>query len=363
MASKKPHFDALFIGSTFASLRQCHKENLRGKKVLLFEEQEAVGHTLKPLKRSEDLFPSCVFRFSRELFNESHLQSLFDFTSDLQWNESPSTTMTFQNGKSLPFMGFAGANIEAQEVYTDLTSHQSQWIPNQTPVQILKQLEETLMEQVQLSSQVTRIAVQDDETVLVEVNGDKCYTADRVYLGIPAARALKLLDPSGHKITKANWQKLGKVENWSAIRLVYQHTQEFSSGESNQLLYGAKNSPCFGEFAESLSVWTTYIEKHEAQDNELLGSTLREMKKQIKRWSGSFFETVANESVLFHPLCEGSTTPLLQRQLMVEKEPRLLFLNREMSPYFGWNAELDVCLQLENSEAALTNEQTTEITQ
>jgi len=164
-------------------------------------------------------------------------------------------------------------------------------------------------------SYVTKFHQEDNRITHLTVNGQKTIHASNfIYCG--PVKSLKTLLPEGALHPKAQ-QKLAKNQYWTAVGLDLLHNHPVTDLTNIHILNGTTQDefgPCVGLFHPSADVngenlqysqWLTFIEDEEAEDTELVGASLKKIKRQIKRAYPDALENLKFERILVVPSYSG----------------------------------------------------------
>jgi len=342
--SKILKFDALIIGSGFDALYTAFKLQSQGQSVAVLEETDAIGGLYRSLKDGDALLESHVNFVPATPVDQNMLMAIKNDVPELELDVLDLGPLTFHNGHVQPFLGFGETEIQAVDEYASFLSN-SQIELNMGLGELARKLRALLTCQVLTQSEVTALELEPE--LAVTVNGSQKITATTLYFFESPHKLSELLTGTNHHLTKSVVQRLSKIPLWTAVNLAFRHPQSLTESSAVHVLYGAKDQPCIGRFRQEdaptpvySSQWTTFVSQEVAADSELLGATIREMKKQIKRMYPNFFEQVSKEFIVISPDAYGSLPAGFTENGHLPKNPQIKVGSRFYAAVPGLGGDL-----------------------
>ncbi len=312
----KNHWDYIIVGSGIEACLKALELKRQGQTGLLLTEDEVPGGLFRGLRQndSETTFESHLSFWPHSERMDLIIERLRTELADLGFTANEVGPLTFQNGQVQPFLGFGATENDAVDIYS-LYTPALQWTPSLSLPTIIRSLLEKWAGDVRTLSAVTHLELAPQPQVVV--NGNETLSAQNIYFFDSPLKLSKLLLKTQSTLPKTLVPKLSKTQMWTAVNLVYQHTHVVTESTAIHMLYGSKEVPTVGRFAMENDVqtsqWLCLVGPEIAADSELLGATLREMKKQIKRMFPLFFDDIQKENILIAPESYGAVnTQLLE---------------------------------------------------
>lgn len=321
----KNKYDYIILGSGLEALLKNLELEQQGLHGCVVEKEELAGGLFRGLRNNDAVFEShlCYLPDTPALRPQIEtLQNLFPELSAQSIDVGP---LTFQNGQVQPFVGFGETSNEAVDLYSQWT-HSPQWLFSKSIASLIADLRQKMRADFLNLSEVTSLELSPD--VVVTLNGATPLKAQTVYCyDSPLKLSKWLLHSKTTPLPKTLVPKLSKTVLWTSISLIYQHQRSLTESRAVHVLYGSKEQPSLGRFLVEndtpTSQWLCLVGPETAADSESLGSTIREMKKQIKRMYPSFFETVEKENIIISPESYGLVNPQLLENDGFHKVPHL----------------------------------------
>jgi hypothetical protein len=164
-------------------------------------------------------------------------------------------------------------------------------------------------------SYVTKFHTLNDQVTQVTINGAKTLNAHNfIFCGL--VKDLALLLPDDALAPRAR-QRLSKNIYWTALCLDICHSHEVTDTTAMHVLNGTTEDemgPCVGKFLPAIrendqtlqaSQWLTFIEDEVTEDSEVVGATLKKVKRQIKRAYPEALESIKLERIVVAPQIAG----------------------------------------------------------
>jgi hypothetical protein len=320
----KNKYDFIVIGSGIEALLKCLDLEKSGLKGCIVEKEDTLGGLFRGLRSNEVLFESHLPFMAYTAESHTLADQLCTNLESLSYEVKDLGPLTFQNGQIQPFMGFGETSNPAVDVYSYFTNSKNLQF-SQSFSWIAQKLREKIISEIFNQSEVTALDLEPQ--VQVMINGTTLLLADELHFHDSPLKLSKLLSVSKTALPKNFVPRLSKTQLWTAISLVYRHHRPVTESAAMHVLYGAKELPCLGRFQDELGIptsqWLCLVSAEEAADSESLGTTLREMKKQIKRVYPQFFETVEKENIFIAPDSYGTVNTQLLENDRFPKVSRL----------------------------------------
>ncbi len=309
----KNKYDYIIIGSGLEALLKNLQLEEQGLNGCIVEKEDLAGGLFRGLRNNDALFDSHLCYLPDTELLRPQIESLTRIFPDLAAQATDVGPLTFHNGHVQPFVGFGETSNEAVDLYSQWTNSQ-QWLLSKNVATLILELRQKLRADFLNLSEVTALELSPEVTVTL--NGSTIIKADTVYFyDSPLKLSKLLLHSKTTTLPKTLVPKLSKTVLWTGISLIYQHQRPLTETEAIHVLYGSKEQPSLGRFQleneTPTSQWLCLVGPETAADSESLGSTIREMKKQIKRMYPNFFETVEKENIIVSPESYGLVNPQL----------------------------------------------------
>ncbi len=311
---KAQEFDTLVIGAGLSGLIAANALEATGRHVAIVESADLVGGASRrgltaagAVDHGLKLFPDSEAAHGALDWLEQVLGEKIERTS------IESAPLNYDDGKFKPYIGFGdngvitSSEVEAYAVHKrlNLSSTPKSWV-----AKLAEQFSGTLLTQ----SHVTRMMIEDGFIIESLINGAKRITAKEVvFSGAP--HLLTALLPEGTLAPRVR-QKLLKGDFWTSVNLDLVHPQPVTDSNSVHVLKGANEEPTVGLFLEptrsedgrllQVSQWFTLIPRDQIDEEELVASALKQIKRQIKRAYESALEGIVQERILVIPASHGS---------------------------------------------------------
>lgn len=287
--AKKTNFDSIVIGGGLTGLIAAEVLTRTGRDVAIVEAHDALG-------ASSRAFHSPYGEIDFELKFLPNLPHSLDV---LKWLEfflqAPmdislldSQPLTFENAKFKNFVGFGSQTPKTHDALVYYTAHQN-WILHQSPKDWVKILSQDSKAHAFCKSVVTKFENEGENLKSIQINGDEWLHA-REFIWCAPPIQLNRLVPEGLIPTKIK-QKIAKGPHFASLHLDIVHSEVLAEANLIHILQGANEEPLAGRFSNlsfegknlQLSQWVMFIESIDADDEELIASLLKYMKRQISR--------------------------------------------------------------------------------
>lgn len=361
--SSSRHFDFIVIGAGLSGLAIAKRLSLENAKVLLVEGQDRVGGTNHPAMFGTQTAAAASINPTSEpaslmmnnglrlLPDSADTRNALEFLStllhtNLSLSQVESSPLTYESGGLRPFVGFGDAAPPfLHQIAGFLNSSRIETQPQ--PWAWCQALNENAGYELMTKSFVTRFNITDDKIASVTLNGQKEYTADQ-YIFTGSATLVKALLPNELWTPKAK-SKFSKLKLWTQVGLDFVHATPVYEGSNILLLDGTTQDdlgPCLGTFQNHViaptegqsepttittSQWMTFLEDDEAEDSEILGQSLKKIRRQIKRAFPAAFEDLIFERICISP----STSATLPTGSFLPEFENLHYGNGQLSVHQG----------------------------
>lgn len=330
------HYDFIVIGAGLSGLAVARRLSMENARVLLLEGQDNTGGTHRPVEHLGRLMHNGL----RLLPDNTDSRQALEFLSSIvpgefAINQVESAPLTYDSGNLKPFVGFGDhAPSFFHQIAGYLSEHRLVTQPAAWDWPGL--LSEAPNFEIMTKSYVTRFNMADEKVASVTVNGQKDYTADQfVFAG--SVSLLKTLLPAESWTSKLK-AKYAKLKFWTQVGLDLIHEKPFFEGDNILLLDGTGKDdlgPCLGMVHTlndvCVSQWMSFLEDDEAEDSEILGQSLKKIRRQIKR---AFPESLDN--LVFERICVfPSISASLPTPGFLPEFENLHYANGQLSPHQG----------------------------
>ncbi len=289
---KSNYYDITIIGSGLSNLIIAERFRRRGLKVALITEDHVLGDRYRYFVEGDTFFPQCLNFFPT---SESSIDAQLEEFTNLWLEKIESSTssrgqVTFDSGRIQEFLGFGENKPQTIDAIDPYLRHKEFIDFNMNPSQWIHRLENCDLGDVFFRQVVTKFEIEDKRIVGFTLNGAKKYTTAAVVYGGSLRDMKRLLDAD--TVGARTLTKLSKTPTWVGVHLFLKHSKQITEATDLHILRGSKTEPCLGQFSvtqsargedQYFSQWMTFISAEMAEDNELTGQALREIKKQIKR--------------------------------------------------------------------------------
>jgi hypothetical protein len=165
-------------------------------------------------------------------------------------------------------------------------------------------------------SYVTKFHQDGNRVSHVTINGSKTLHAQN-FIFAGAVKDLGLLLPEDAISMRAR-TKLSKNTYWTALCLDLCHNHVVTGSSAMHVLNGTTQDeigPCVGRFQPAVDIegtslqasqWMTFIEQEVTEDSEVVGMTLKKIKRQIKRAYPEALDNLKLERIFVAPIIAGN---------------------------------------------------------
>ncbi|UYL10663.1 NAD(P)/FAD-dependent oxidoreductase [Bdellovibrio sp. SKB1291214] len=309
-------YDYAIIGSGLTGLSVAAALSRETKNVVLldgldhaFGANRQINFPTGPINNGIRFVPDSVLSEKALGFLENLLgQKVIADVSD----EAP---VTYDSGNFKTFLGFGENPPAFWEELSYFTSSKRIDLQLQ-PFQWTQMLLEKFTGEFMPRSYVTKFQQEGERITSVTVNGSKTVHAQN-FIFAGAVRDLSLLLPED-AISQRARAKLGKNSYWTALCLDICHSKAVTESTAMHVLNGTTQDeigPCAGRFMPAVEVdgnmiqasqWITFIETEVTDDSEVVGMTLKKIKRQIKRAYPEALDDVKLERIFVSPYIAGN---------------------------------------------------------
>lgn len=309
-------YDYAIIGSGLCGLSIAAALSPFTNNIALLESSDLFGGANRPIK-----FPTGIVNNGLRFVpnTESAIKAL-NFLEDMLGvkvingiNDTP--PITYNAGSFKPFVGFGENPPPFYEELNYFTSNQH-LVLNLEPYAWTQLLFERFQGDFLPRSYVTKFHTSDSKATHITINGAKTLNAHN-FIFCGSIKDLALLLPDDSLGARAK-QKLNKNIYWTGLSLDLCHSHEVTNSSAVHVLNGTTEDeigPCVGKFSPSFfdqekslqaSQWMTFIEEEVTEDSEVVATTLKKIKRQIKRAYPEALESLVLERIIVSPLLAGN---------------------------------------------------------
>jgi hypothetical protein len=308
-------YDYAIIGSGLTGLSIAAALSRETSNIALLESSEVAGGNNRMIK-----FPTGPINNGLRFVPETALSAqAMEFLETLMNEKVVAGTLEeapvcYESGHLKTFLGFGDnpppfyeelAYFSGQKRF-ELVSEPYHWAQN-----LFSQFKGEFMPR----SYVTKFHMENDRVTHVTINGAKTLHAQN-FIFCGTVKDLALLLPE-EAISIRNRTKLSKSTYWTALCLDICHTKQVTDSAAMHVLNGTTQDeigPCVGRFLPSTEVegqtlqasqWMTFIEQEVTEDSEIVGMTLKKIKRQIKRAYPDALDNLKLERIFVAPIIAG----------------------------------------------------------
>lgn len=309
-------YDYAIIGSGLTGLSIAAALSRETKNIALIEAADTpfgankkVQFPTGPLNNGLRFVPDSILAEKAMSFLEKILQT--QIIKDVS-EESP---VTYESGGFKTFLGFGDNPPAFYEELAYFTSSKRIDLSLE-PFQWTQLLFEKFKGDFLPRSYVTKLHQEGNKVSHVTLNGSKTLHAQN-FIFAGAVKDLGLLLPEDAISMRAR-TKLSKNTYWTALCLDLCHSHAVTDSTSMHVLNGTTQDeigPCVGRFQPAVEVdghslqasqWMTFIEQEVTEDSEVVGMTLKKIKRQIKRAYPEALDSLRLERIFVAPIIAGN---------------------------------------------------------
>lgn len=308
-------YDYAIIGSGLTGLSIAAALSRETKNVALIEASEVFGGTNKQINFPTGPINNGLRFVPHTPLSEQALLFLEDLLGlKIIAGHSEEAPITYEAGGFKTFLGF-GDNPPAFYEELNYFTHTQRTNLHLEPGQWTQLLFKKFTGDFFPRSYVTKFHHEGNRVTHVTVNGSKTVHAQNfIFAGAP--KDLALLLPEEAMPIRAR-TRLSKNTYWTALCLDLCHSRAVSSSAAMHVLNGTTQDeigPCAGRFLPAVEVdgqtmqvsqWITFMNNEETEDSEVVGLSLKKMKRQLKRAYPDAFEGLKLERIFVAPMIAG----------------------------------------------------------
>lgn len=335
---KAQEFDVLIIGGGLAGLLAANALEHAGRSAVIVEAHDVLGGA----SRAGQTFAGAVEHGLKVIPASEAATDALDWLETVLDQKIERTLIeaapiTYDEGKFKPYVGFGDRAVLTSTEIEAYALHQ-RFSLSTGPKEWVARLGEQFTGPVFKQSQVTKMSVDDGFVIEVLVNGAKRITArDVVFTAAPQILPALLGDALAPRVR----QKLTKGEFWTGVNLDLVHREAVTDSAAVHVLKGANEEPCVGIFQTpvagpdgtkmQVSQWLTLIPRDQTEEEELIGSALKQIKRQIKRAYESASEGLVQERILVVPASHGQLADAFESAQQLPKIENLWLTSAQLS--------------------------------
>ncbi len=309
-------YDYAIIGSGLTGLSIAAALSRETKNIALIE---AADHPFGANKKVQ--FPNGTINNGLRFMPDSvlaekavkFLENLID--KSIIANVSEEAPITYESGNFKTFLGFGDNPPAFYEELSYFTSSKRIDLALQ-PYEWTQFLFEQFKGDFLPRSYVTKFHQDNEKVTHVTINGAKTLHAHN-FIFAGTVKDLGVLLPEDSISMRAR-TKLSKNTYWTALCLDICHGKVISESTAMHVLNGTTQDeigPCVGHFLSPAQVenetlqtsqWMTFIEQEVTEDSEVVGLTLKKIKRQLKRAYPEALENLRLERIFVAPIIAGN---------------------------------------------------------
>lgn len=312
MSLKANEFDTIVIGGGLSGLIVACGLS-QNQKVALIEKSELPGGMCRSNSGYKELSPNFQsIPFSEE--TQKALNFLEVVTgSQIHREKMEQQPLTYDQGFK-PFIGFgesAPLCVEELQYYLSTDRLHLHTGPNEW----IHTLYEKFKGEFLNLSQVTKLLIENNRCIGVIINGQKQVTGKNVVFCCNPKELLHLTEPEALPLRIR--QKISKSLLWTSVLIQFIHSRVVSESSAVHILSSKSESDsfCIGQFnapirlengsQQQSSQWLSFTSEYDSDDEELLGQSVKRMKKLIQRAFPDSLSQLKYEKILVNPQSHG----------------------------------------------------------
>lgn len=309
-------YDFVIVGAGLSGLLIATAISRQTKNVLLIDQGDSFGGHTRAVETPIGFFNNGLrFLPDTDLSKKSieFLENLLEI--NLNSESIDNSAMTFEAGGMKPFVGF-GENpppfYEELSYFLSLKRLKLLLEPHEWTQVLFNNFKGEFLPR----SYVTKFHGQDEEIQSLTINGQKnIFAHNFIFCG--AIKDLQVLLPQEGLSSRAR-QKMSKSKFWTAICLDILHSKKITENLHLHVLNGTTQDevgPCVGLFQPATDIddqtvqysqWISFIDNEDSEDTELVGHSLKKIKRQIKRAYPDALDEIKFERILVAPSIGGN---------------------------------------------------------
>lgn len=267
-------YDHILIGYNLTSMSFALELAKANQSFCLLDSKHLIS---SPFKKVSSIDKTIYSRLPFNSFDE-------ELTKISNAEQVENAVTTFDKGDFKSFLGFGDSKVEAMdavEPYCNPTAIKT----TETPEEFWDEANEALVEHIHLDQQVTDIQLEGNQVEAITLNGKTIVKGEHFYFFDQLPFLIDKVAPSIKKLAS----QFAKAKWFSSTNLIVHHknTPDNVELETLYLLKGSKEQGCLGWFTQMddqlISRWESFFQAELTADSETTGTTLKEIKKQIKR--------------------------------------------------------------------------------
>jgi Glycine/D-amino acid oxidases (deaminating) len=320
-------YDYAIIGSGLTGLSIAAALSRETSNIALLDGADFAGGSNKLIK-----FPTGPMNNGLRFVPETALsQQALEFLESLMGEKVISGTheeapVTYEAGGLKTFLGFGDTPPAFYEELAYFTANKNFTLASE-PHHWSQKLFSQFTGEFMPRSYVTKFHMENDRVTHITVNGSKTLHANN-FIFCGTVKDLALLLPE-EAISIRNRTKLSKNTYWTALCLDICHTKPVTESAAIHVLNGTTQDeigPCAGRFLPAVEVegeilqasqWLTFIENEVTEDSEVVGMTLKKIKRQIKRAYPEALDNIKLERIFVTPIIAGTGDLKLNANLTI----------------------------------------------
>ncbi|OQW52384.1 MAG: hypothetical protein A4S09_08490 [Proteobacteria bacterium SG_bin7] len=318
MSLKISEFDAIVIGSNLSGLMVAAGLS-QNQRVALIDKNELPGGNFSRINQFQTIPAS------------AETERTLDFLDlligrNIKREKIEQHPITFEQGFK-PFVGFGdNAPICVDEIQYYLSPERFYF--HEGPQDWLQILFEKFKGEFFNLSEVTKIIIENNEAKGVVINGQRQLNSKKIIFCSNPKDLVDLIPQES--LPPRLRQKLGKSMLWTSVLLQLVHSQLVSEDTRIHML-GQKSETdgfCVGQFFSPIRIengsvtqrsqWLTFISEADADDEELLGQSIRKLKKLIQKAFPNAFSELKYEKIMVNPSSHGKISINLEENTSIE---------------------------------------------
>lgn len=320
-------YDYAIIGSGLTGLSIAAALSRETKNIALIEAADVPFGVNKKVNFPTGTMNNGLRFVPDSVLSEKALRFLENITgSSVIADVSEEAPITYEAGGFKTFLGFGETPPAFYEELAYFTSSKRIDLSLE-PHQWTQMLFEKFKGEFLPRSYVTKFHQEGERVTHVTINGSKTLHAQN-FIFAGSVRDLGLLLPEEAISIRAR-SKLSKNTYWTALCLDLCHAKPVTDSNAMHVLNGTTQDeigPCAGRFLPPVEVeneqlqssqWMTFIEHENTEDSEVVGLTLKKIKRQIKRAYPEALDNLKLERIFVAPIISGNGDIKLSANLTI----------------------------------------------
>lgn len=224
------------------------------------------------------------------------LSSLMD--QELAPNRLDAAPVVLSDRAWRPFAGFGDhqyGSVDELSFY----NHSSQWqIPGIEPLGLMQLLKERLPNEWMEDSEVSEFSVEGTRVTHCLINGERKLTG-KVFIFTDSLKQLTRVFKDD-QLSPRHRNRLAKFSTWTGVELQFVHKPQ-PTDQAPHFVLPNDGEPILGWFYqhgdERKSQWLTLVPSEYSEDHDLIGKTLKNMKKSLHKGFPTFADSIVSEKI------------------------------------------------------------------